>query len=107
MPENVLKVQGKGGYYIEKKLDEYFYKQLKYEVEKKIYNIKYTTYIADLKGTINELNEEWTGSHGFRYNYAQNQLNLYQKKGYSLEQSKYYTSLDLGHRRPEIIDTYL
>lgn len=103
----ILVIQGKGGYWIEKRLDSHFFNQIKNEVERETYNISYDIYVKDLKKAVEDSNQKWKGTHGLRYNYAQNQMYCYQKKGYSREKSKLLTAESMGHKRGNITEIYL
>jgi len=52
-------------------------------------------------------NQEYTGSHGLRWNFAQERFQELQKSGYTYEQCLAQTSWDMGHERVDITLHYL
>ncbi len=68
------------------------------------YRGNYTEYRETLK---ENTSEEWRGTHGLRYNFAQNRMGELQEQGLSYHQALAQTSLELGHSREEITLHYL
>ncbi len=103
-------VQGKGGYKREIPLSESTYNALR-NIVKSQPNQKLTIddnqYRRSLKESAKTTNQSYTGSHGLRWNFAQNRMMYYLKQGYSYEASKQKTSYDMGHHRRYITDLYL
>lgn len=52
-------------------------------------------------------NQEYTGSHGLRWNYAQERVFELQKAGLTYDQAISQTSWDMGHERADITEHYL
>lgn len=63
------------------------------------YSVNYGEYRETLKEAVESTDEEWQGTHGLRYNYAQEALN----RGTSRAE----ISLNMGHSREEITEHYL
>ena len=57
------------------------------------------TYSRNLEKAITKSGQKWTGTHGMRHSYAQNQLEA--------GKTKSEVSQEMGHNREEITDTYL
>lgn len=64
-------------------------------------------YRADVKGAATATGQAYTGSHGLRWNYAQETYAHYIKEGYTPEQALKATSKDMGHQRTDITLHYL
>ena len=52
-------------------------------------------------------NQEYTGSHGLRWNYAQERVEELQRAGLTYDQAISQTSWDMGHERADITEHYL
>jgi len=66
-----------------------------------------TGYRADLKQAAVATGQQYTGSHGLRWNFAQERFAELQQHGYSRDQALSQTSWDMGHERPDITEHYL
>ena len=108
--ENSVVVQGKGGKVREIQLNEKTYSELKSLAEKSD-NQKLVfspdAYRNELKSAAKHSNQEYQGSHGLRWNYAQNLFSEMQRQGKSYEESLFVVSHALGHNRPDITEHYL
>ena len=108
--ENSIEVQGKGGKIREIELSEKTYNALKSLVENSP-NQKLTfdtnAYRNELKQASERTNQEYQGSHGLRWNFAQERFTELQEKGLSYEQALSEVSQLLGHERPDITEHYL
>jgi len=106
---NTIKVQGKGGKVREIELTRETYNELKSLVESN--NGKYVfdtnQYRQELKQASERTNQEYQGSHGLRWNFAQERFTELQEKGLSYEQALSEVSQLLGHERPDITEHYL
>ena len=60
-----------------------------------------------LKKAATDSGQKYNGSHGLRWNYAQESMDRYQKRGASYEQALSSVSKDMGHVRPDITEHYL
>ena len=64
-------------------------------------------YREALKKAASDSDQKYTGSHGLRWNYAQESMDRYQRMGASYEQALAKVSEDMGHVRPDITEHYL
>ncbi len=64
-------------------------------------------YREALKAAAEQSNPKYTGSHGLRWNYAQERFSELQKAGYTHEQCLSQTSWNMGHERADITLHYL
>lgn len=70
-------------------------------------NVKYETYLYDLKKACNATGENYTGSHAFRHNFAQDKMEHYISNGCSEKTAVKEISEEMGHHRPDITYIYL
>ena len=70
------------------------------------YKANYTEYREALREAIQNTNQEYTGTHGLRYSFAQERLEELKQQGYTQEEAKGQVSLELGHSRLDITDHY-
>lgn len=107
LKNNTLRIQGKGGYERDVQLSSVLYDQIKKEINLNgSYHQEYNKYIKDLQDSVEKAGEQWTGTHGLRYNYAQSKMAKYQET-LSYEESLAKVSFELGHHRIEITKHYL
>jgi hypothetical protein len=109
LKDGVLTVQGKGGYTREIELRPELANRIESQLkanEGKI-EVPYTTYREDLVKASEKTNQDYQGTHGLRYNYAQEQVHTKQDQGLSHSEAKTEVSHELGHHREEITDHYL
>ena len=105
---NSLTIQGKGGYTLTKEISKDLVNKINSYIEKeKSFNVSYNSYSNALKKVVQEVGEKYSGTHGFRYNYAQNRMDFYQNQGYSRDEALKMTSENMGHHRAEITEVYL
>ncbi len=65
-------------------------------------------YSSALKGASVRAGENWTGTHGLRWNFVQDSFRNHQEKGgLSFEEALQAVALEIGHSRPEITLHYL
>jgi hypothetical protein len=64
-------------------------------------------YMQDIRAACEHLNIQADGSHGFRWNFAQNRLFEYAQAGYTYEQSLQLVSNEMKHNRASITEHYL
>jgi integrase len=103
-------VQGKGGKIREIELNEKVYSELKTIVEKSdnqklVFNAN--SYRNELKSAAQATGQDYNGSHGLRWNFAQNLFKELQESGKTYEQSLFIVSHALGHNRADITEHYL
>ena len=111
---NIFEVwDGKGGKDREIQLPENVYNSFKELVENNIdksYD-KFTFDNNDYREAIKEAselsNQEYHGSHGLRWNFAQESFAEFQENGFSYEEALQEVSNLLGHERPDITEHYL
>jgi len=105
---NSLTIQGKGGYTLTKEISKDLVNKINSYIEKeKSFNVSYNSYSNALKKVVQEVGEKYSGTHGFRYNYAQNRMDFHQNQGYSRDEALKMTSEDIGHHSAEITEVYL
>lgn len=68
------------------------------------YSVSYSNYVETMR---ENSPDEWNGTHGLRYNYAQERYDELQDKGYTHREALEAISLEMGHSRPEITEHYL
>jgi len=71
------------------------------------FEFKENSYRQALKQACASAGEEYHGTHGLRWTYAQNQFQEYQLQGETYEQAEQHISNDLGHNRSDITQHYL
>lgn len=111
---NILTFQGKGGYYLKKELSEGLVKSIIDSMDNGLFKIDENRYRKNLERSALIEGEEYFGSHGLRYNYAQTTYKSFFKKNLSSGHSPVeghksamkQTSEELGHHRPEITNRY-
>ena len=91
-----------GLYYSTKKLSDKTIRQLKLAKESGYYAPK-NAYVKDLKAA----GADSRGTHGLRYNFAQERYEELRKEGMSHIEALAQVSIDMGHSRVEITRHYL
>ena len=76
------------------------------EAQEMGYKANYTEYREALREAVENTNQEYNGTHGLRYNFAQERIEDLKAQGSSEEEAKGQTSLELGHSRLDITDHY-
>jgi integrase len=103
-----MTVAGKGGKVRNLSISEKTYKELELHIEKNgLYQIDKNSYRRELKNAAERSGQEYTGSHGLRWNYAQNRMVEIQQSGKSYEQGLREVSHAMGHERSDITEHYL
>ncbi len=104
-------ISGKGGKDREVALSRETYNSLKALLDKAGSDNKFKfdmdKYRETLKEAAARTNQEYTGSHGLRWNFAQEKFMYLQKQGKTYEESLQTVSNLLGHERPDITEHYL
>jgi integrase len=107
---NTLRViRSKGGInYATKKLSQRLIEELQ-EAKKQNVNIDKGEYRNALINASKETSQDYQGSHGLRYNYANFRVKelIDSDSGLSLKESQLQCSLEMGHSRVEIVEHYL
>jgi len=70
------------------------------------FEIAYDAYIDALKEAAEKTHQTYNGSHGLRWNYAQNRIVELQEYGYSYAQSEQIVSWEMKHNRASITQHY-
>ena len=71
------------------------------------FKFQYRTYLRHLKTAALETGQPYNGSHGLRWNYAQNTMRRLQNQDRTYDQALTETAQRMGHTRPEITEHYL
>lgn len=113
-PDNFVEIKIKGGNKILVKVSKKLYAELKTKtlqaVESGLIGLKinYNDYYKDFKMAVKMSNEEWTGTHGLRYVYAQCRMDeLSLQKEITYEEARLIVSQEMGHKRAKITSHYL
>lgn len=102
-----LDVQGKGGKDLTKALTQETAAQLRDELRSGDFKIDKDDYRADLQAAADATGQDYTGSHGLRWNYAQEQIESRCSEGTPYYQALGEVSREMGHERPDITEHYL
>ena len=105
-------ISGKGGKDREVELSKETYEALKSLLGKADpsdgkYKFDMNDYRNALKEAAQASNQDYTGSHGLRWNFAQEKFSELQQQGKTYEQALQEVSNLLGHERPDITEHYL
>ena len=104
-----ISVKGKGGKIRTVQVSEKIYDNLRSVVRsgsmsgKNIRN----QYRASLKAASEKAGQDYSGSHGLRWNFAQSRFSEVQQSGMSYEQALGRVSQEMGHERGDITEHYL
>jgi len=106
--DNRIEVQGKGGKVRELNVPEKTYQAVEKIIsEKGVFKIDKDSYGRDLRAAALNSGQDATGSHGLRWNFAQNRMATLQREGKVYEQALAEVSKEMGHERPDITEHYL
>jgi hypothetical protein len=84
------------------------YKQLEKTIQAEgRFQISQSAYRTEVYKAAKELSEKRTGTHDFRYNYAQERYNEVVRGGSTHEQALQQVSWEMGHERADITEIYL
>ncbi|MDY0194310.1 MAG: integrase domain-containing protein [Aliarcobacter butzleri] len=76
------------------------------EAQENGYKANYTEYREALREAVISTNQDYNGTHGLRYNFAQERVEELKNNGYSEDEAKAQTSLEMGHSRIDITNHY-
>lgn len=71
-----------------------------------VFKIDYKRYVNSIQNACRVLGIKSEGTHGFRWNFAQNRVLEYQDNGYSHQDSLQMVSYEMKHMRPDITTHY-
>lgn len=105
-PDNSLHIEGsKGGInYDTKPLSDETAHRVAEAIENG-YKVNYDEYREALKENVT--NVDYHGTHGLRYNFAQERVEELKNEGYTHSEALSQTSLEMGHSREDITEHYL
>ncbi len=103
-----IEVRGKGGYERTVEIPSDLWSRAKEHVEEfgRI-GFSYREYLNDLRESAWETGQVYQGSHGLRYNFAQEKYEELIEAGWGHNEALKEVSEMLGHHRPEITEHYL
>lgn len=106
--DNSLHIENsKGGVeYDTKILNEELIEKVKEAIEQE-YRGNYDDYRESLKEAVEQNGEDWNGTHGLRYDYAQERVEELREQGLTDTEALAQTSQEMGHSREEITLHYL
>ena len=76
------------------------------EAIKNGYKANYEEYRVELKEAVANTNQNYTGTHGLRYSFAQERVEELLNQGYTKDEADGQTSLEMGHSRLDITNHY-
>lgn len=76
------------------------------EAQENDYKANYSEYREAFKEAVTATNQDYTGTHGLRYNFAQDRIEELKNEGKTEEEARSQTSLEMGHSRIEITEHY-
>jgi len=101
-------VQGKGGFKGYKHMKRETYLKIERAVKKKgVFTFSRQHYRKCLKAACKRAGEDYRGSHGLRWNFAQRRFKEARSLGKPYEQALSITSRELFHHRADITEHYL
>ena len=104
----LVQIQGKGGKTITVKISCHTYRELEMHIAQDgHFKIDKDSYRTDLKHAAHSSGQRYSGSHGLRWNFAQNRMEELQKNGVRFEQALAVVSTEMGHERVSITKHYL
>lgn len=104
-----IEIQGKGGKITEHAVSRQTYQRLESAIKAGDgrFRIDKDAYRDALKHAAQATGQEYTGSHGLRWSFAQERCAEIQERGGSYEQALAQVSQELGHERADITEHYL
>jgi len=104
----VIFVHGKGGFERLCYVSPETYQKIEDIIQKNTsFHVDYNEYLRDLYSSSKDTDQDYEGSHGLRYNFAQERYDECLETGYSQEEALKKVSEDMGHHRPDITEHYL
>lgn len=105
-----IEVDGKGGKIRELQVSPAAYAALKAAIAANdgVFKVAdYKAYVAALEKSAGKTGQDYNGSHGLRWNFAQNRMQELQAHGLTYEQALQQVSHEMGHERSDITEHYL
>jgi len=103
-----IDIEGKGGKENEVALSAETYQRLENHIhDHGEFRIDKDEYRSDLKDASEKTEQEYTGSHGLRWSFAQERFQEIQQHGLTYEEALSKVSKELGHERADITEHYL
>lgn len=109
LQNNILTIQGKGGYLREIDLPKELLDRLSNQLlinDGKI-EIPYSSYKDNMEVAAKKTKQNYEGTHGLRYNYVQERYQIKLREGKTHQNALKEISHEIGHNRPEITEHYL
>ncbi|MEI6313967.1 MAG: hypothetical protein WCO89_03790 [Syntrophus sp. (in: bacteria)] len=106
---NQYEIRGKGGKLYPVKLGPVTYSVLRHQlaIYKGTFEVNQDKYRDDLRQAAEATEQDYNGSHGLRWNYAQEKVNEVQEKGSSYNEALRQGSQSMGHERIDVTERYL
>lgn len=106
--KGVIFYQGKGGKMGEHLVSKDTYQALEQRIQERgEFRIDKDAYRDSLRDAAAETGQQYTSSHGLRWNYAQERFQQIQEHGGSYEKALAQVSQEMGHERASITEHYL
>ena len=108
LKENTLTYQSKGGKMLHRELPSALAGKLQDRMNRSgNFQVDKREYRNSLQKAADRTIQAYQGTHGLRWNYAQEKFMEYQREGATYEQALSMVSHDLGHNRADITEHYL
>jgi len=106
--KGIIHVKGKGGFERNCFISPQTYSRIEGVVNKEgKFFVDYNRYLSDLYSTSKATAQVYQGSHGLRYNFAQDRYDECLKNDHSHEEALKEVSEEMGHHRADITEHYL
>ena len=103
-----IEIEGKGGKENEIALNAETYHRLENHIrDNGEFKIDKDAYRSDLKEAAEKTEQDYNGSHGLRWSFAQERFQEVQQHGLTYEEALFRVSEELGHERSDITEHYL
>ena len=103
-----IEIEGKGGKENEIALNVETYYRLENHIrDNGEFKIDKDAYRSDLKEAAEKTEQDYNGSHGLRWSFAQERFQEIQQHGLTYEEALSRVSEELGHERSDITEHYL
>lgn len=108
-PDNQIHIQGKGGKEYNVQVSPETYRAIQSHMDRQdgVFHVNADSYRADIKQAAFASGQAYSGSHGLRWNFAQESMVTYQEQGRTYYEALQDVSHDMGHERIGITEHYL